>query len=88
MEDGGFYGCPWYYIGGHWDPRHKGKHPELKSKVIVPDVLLQPHYASLEMTFYNGSQFPKEYAGNIFASKHGSWNRTPITGYEVLRVRQ
>jgi glucose/arabinose dehydrogenase len=87
VQDGGFYGWPWYYIGGHQDPRHKGKHPELKDKVIVPDVLLQPHYASLEMTFYNGAQFPKEYAGNIFAAEHGSWNRAPITGYEVVRVR-
>ncbi len=87
VSDGGFYGWPWYYIGGHQDPRHKGKHPELKDKVIVPDVLLQSHYASLEMTFYNGSQFPKEYSGNIFAAEHGSWNRSPITGYEVIRVR-
>ncbi len=47
VKEGGFYGWPWYYIGGHQDPRHAGKHPELKSKVIVPDVLLQPHIASL-----------------------------------------
>ena len=87
VQEGGFYGWPWYYIGGHQDPRHKGKHPELKDKVIVPDVLLQPHNASLEMTFYDGAQFPKEYAGNIFAAEHGSWNRDPITGYEVVRVR-
>lgn len=86
VQEGGFYGWPWYYIGGHQDPRHKGAHPELKDKVIVPDVLIQPHDASLEMTFYTGSQFPKEYAGNIFAAEHGSWNREPITGYEVIRV--
>ena len=47
VEEGGFYGWPYYYIGGNPDPRLKGKHPELKSKVIVPDVLLQPHNASL-----------------------------------------
>ena len=87
LQEGGFYGWPWYYIGGHQDPRHKGKHPEFKDKVIVPDVLLQPHYASLEMTFYGGKQFPTEYAGNIFAAEHGSWNRDPITGYEVIRIR-
>ena len=86
VQDGGFYGWPWYYIGGHQDPRHAGKHPELKDKVIVPDVLLQAHNASLEMLFYEGSQFPREYHGEIFAAEHGSWNRKLRTGYEVIRV--
>ena len=86
VQEGGFYGWPWYYIGGHQDPRHAGKHPELKNKVIVPDVLMQPHNASLEMLFYDGKQFPKEYAGDIFAGEHGSWNRAIRTGYEVVRV--
>jgi len=86
VQEGGFYGWPWYYIGGHLDPRHPGKHPELKDKVLVPDVLLQPHNASLEMTFYEGSQFPAEYQGDIFAAEHGSWNRATRTGYELIRV--
>src|SRR6202044_3166088 len=59
VQEGGFYGWPWYYIGPHLDPRHQGKHPELKDKVIVPDVLIQAHSASLCMTFYTGNQFPK-----------------------------
>jgi len=86
VEDGGFYGWPWYYLGPHQDPRHKGKHSELKNKVLVPDVLLQAHNASLEMTFYEGKDFPSEYQGDIFASEHGSWNRTVRAGYEVIRV--
>jgi glucose/arabinose dehydrogenase len=86
VQPGGFYGWPWWYMGGHQDPRHQGKHPELKDKVITPDVLLQPHYASLEMTFYEGKQFPQEYDGDIFAAEHGSWNRAVRTGYEVIRV--
>ena len=86
IEEGGFYGWPYYYIGGHPDPRLGGKHPELKSKVIVPDVLLQPHFASLEMTFYTGSQFPSAYDGDAFAAEHGSWNRNKRAGYEVIRV--
>jgi glucose/arabinose dehydrogenase len=86
IEPGGFYGWPWFYMGGHWDPRHQGKHPELQSKVLTPDVLLQPHNASLEMTFYEGTQFPAEYRGDIFASEHGSWNKAVRTGYEVIRV--
>jgi glucose/arabinose dehydrogenase len=86
VQEGGFYGWPWWYIGGHQDPRHKGKHPELKDKAIVPDVLLQPHNASLELAFYEGQQFPSEYKGDIFASEHGSWNKAVRVGYEVIRV--
>jgi glucose/arabinose dehydrogenase len=86
IEPGGFYGWPWFYMGGHWDPRHQGKHPELQSRVLTPDVLLQPHNASLEMTFYEGTEFPAEYRGDIFASEHGSWNKAVRTGYEVIRV--
>ncbi len=86
VQERGFYGWPWYYTGGNQDPRHKGKHPELKDKVIVPDVLVQPHNASLQMTFYEGDQFPEEYRGNIFAAEHGSWNKAVRTGYEVIRV--
>ena len=86
VQKGGFYGWPWYYIGGHQDPRHEGKRPELKDKVIVPDVLMQPHNASLGLTFYEGKMFPKEYEGDLFAAEHGSWNRAIRAGYEVVRV--
>jgi glucose/arabinose dehydrogenase/mono/diheme cytochrome c family protein len=86
VQDGGFYGWPWWYMGGHQDPRHEGTHPELKAKVITPDVILQPHNASLELTFYTGHQFPSEYAGDIFASEHGSWNKSVRAGYELIRV--
>ena len=77
IEDGGFYGWPYYYMGGTQDPRHAGKHPELKDKVITPDVLIQPHSASLQLVFHNGS---------AFAAEHGSWNRNLRTGYKVIRV--
>lgn len=89
VQEGGFYGWPWYYMGsrgGVQDPRHKGKHPELQSKVITPDVLVNPHFASLEMLFYEGSQFPAEYKGDGFAAEHGSWNRADRSGYEVIRL--
>jgi glucose/arabinose dehydrogenase len=86
VQQGGFYGWPWYYMGDHQDPRHDGKHPELKGKVLVPDVLVSPHNASLGITFYEGRQFPQEYSGDLFAAEHGSWNRANRTGYEVIRV--
>src|SRR5437867_4673670 len=86
VHPGGFYGWPWFYIGNHPDPRHTGKHPELADKVIVPDVLVQAHSATLNLCFYTGDQFPAEYKGDIFAAFHGSWNRMKRTGYKVVRV--
>ncbi|MFO1497939.1 MAG: sorbosone dehydrogenase family protein [Verrucomicrobiota bacterium] len=86
VEQGGFYGWPWFYLGGHEDPRLAGKRPDLKDKVIVPDVLIQSHSASLGLTFYSGNQFPAEYRTGAFAAEHGSWNRTRRTGYKVIYV--
>ncbi len=86
IQEGGFYGWPWYYTGPNQDPRFAGKHPELKEKVIVPDVLLQSHSAPLTLTFYEGKQFPAEYRGDAFATSHGSWNRAHRTGYKVMRI--
>jgi glucose/arabinose dehydrogenase/mono/diheme cytochrome c family protein len=86
VQESGFYGWPWWYMGGHQDPRHAGKHPELKDRVITPDVILHPHNASLEIAFYEGKQFPAEYQGDIFAAEHGSWNRSIRVGYELIRV--
>ena len=88
VKEGGFYGWPWFYMGGHQDPRLMGTHPELKSKVITPDVLVQPHMASLGMTFYptSKSNFPSQYNGDGFAAEHGSWNRSHRLGYEVIRI--
>jgi glucose/arabinose dehydrogenase len=86
VRPGGFYGWPWYYLGPTQDPRHEGRRPELKSKVITPDVLIQSHSASLDLTFYTGQQFPRDYRNQIFAAEHGSWNRARRTGYKVIRV--
>jgi glucose/arabinose dehydrogenase len=86
VRPGGFYGWPWFYIGNHVDPHHKGKHPELADKVIVPDVLVEAHSATLNLCFYTGDQFPAKYKGDIFAAFHGSWNRAKRTGYKVVRV--
>jgi glucose/arabinose dehydrogenase len=86
VQDGGFYGWPWFYLGGHHDPEHAGKHPELRDKVVVPDVLVQSHSASLDLVFYDGRQFPAEYRHNAFAAEHGSWNRSRRTGYKIIRI--
>jgi len=90
VEEGGFYGWPWFYMGGPkggvQDPRLPGKHPELQKKVLTPDILVNPHFASLQMMFYEGSQLPAEYKGDGFACEHGSWNRAQRSGYEVIRL--
>ena len=109
VPEGGFFGWPWYYMGGHQDPRlpqpcadgtganpqataespdaKTCKHVDKHAGVITPDVLVQPHMASLEMIFYPTSgSFPQSYAGDIFAAEHGSWNREKRTGYEVIRI--
>ncbi|HEU4852497.1 MAG TPA: PQQ-dependent sugar dehydrogenase [Telluria sp.] len=91
VKQGGFYGWPWYYIGGNEDPRLAGIRPDLKTKSIVPDVLLQAHSAPLGMAVYHAPRgakhaFPKEYEGDIFVALHGSWNRGIRTGYKVVRV--
>jgi glucose/arabinose dehydrogenase len=86
VRQGAFFGWPWYYIGNHEDPHHRGARPDLKDKVTVPDVLIEAHSASLGMTIYNGAQFPPDYRGSIFAAQHGSWNRAKRTGYKVVRV--
>jgi glucose/arabinose dehydrogenase len=86
VRDGAFYGWPWYYIGANEDPRHRGERPDLKDKITVPDVLIAAHSASLGLAFYDATQFPQDYRGNIFAAEHGSWNRSKRTGYKIIRV--
>ena len=118
VPQGSFFGWPWYYMGGHQDPRlpqpcadGTGPNPgltkpltaaqakdckrvDMSSKVRTPDVLVQPHMASLEMTFYPDypaktkphGAFPASYFGGAFAAEHGSWNRKNRAGYEVIYI--
>jgi glucose/arabinose dehydrogenase len=86
LEEGGFYGWPYFYIGNHPDPRHHGKHPELAGRVKVPDVLLQPHCSPLQITFYTGTALGASFRNDLFATVHGSWNRSQRTGYSVLHL--
>lgn len=86
VKQGAFYGWPWYYIGNNEDPRHKGERPDLAGKATLPDVLMQAHSAPLNIAFYDGKNFPKEYQGDAFVALHGSWNRGNRTGYKVVRL--
>ena len=86
IQPGGFYGWPWYYFGQHEDPRLAGERPDLKAKVLVPDVPMGAHTASLGLAFYTGDQFPAKYYGGAFVGQHGSWNRSDFSGYKVAFV--
>ena len=91
VEDGHFYGWPWYYLGDHEDPRLAGVRPDLKGKVTAPDLLFVSHSAALGFAFYAAPAdaahaFPAEYAGDVFVGLHGSWNRASRTGSKVVRV--
>jgi glucose/arabinose dehydrogenase len=86
VADGAFYGWPWYYLGDHQDPRHKGERADLANRIATPDVLIQPHSAPLGLAFYTANQFPSEYKGDAFVTLHGSWNRAKRTGYKVVRL--
>ena len=87
VQDGGFYGWPYLYIGGNVDPRRADdlKNIRLKS-ATVPDVLFEAHCAALGLVFYTGKMFPKEYQGDAFVAMHGSWNRSLRTGYKVVHI--
>lgn len=91
VQEGGYYGWPWYYLGNHEDPRHKGVRPDLAGQAIVPDVLLQAHSAALGIAFYavdaGSAVFPADYRGDLFVALHGSWNRNSRTGYKVVRAK-
>lgn len=86
VEDGAFYGWPWYYLGDHEDPALKGKRPDLAAHVRAPEVLFHAHSAALSAAFYDRDAFPAEYRGDAFVTLHGSHTRPERTGYKVVRV--
>jgi glucose/arabinose dehydrogenase len=88
VHAGDFYGWPWWYLGPHPDPRHAGKHAQDRDRARLPEILLQPHSAPLQLEFYTAARFPATYRGDLFVSAHGSWNRSVRTGYEVLRIHE
>jgi glucose/arabinose dehydrogenase len=85
VSDGGFYGWPYAYVGGHADDRVSPR-PDLVRKMITPDLLLDAHAAPLQFSFYEKQQFPSAYWQGAFIAEHGSWNRRVRTGYQVVFV--
>jgi glucose/arabinose dehydrogenase len=86
VKQGAFYGFPYSYYGQHVDSRAKPPRPDLVAKAISPDYALGDHTASLGLVFYRGSLFPARYKGGVFIGQHGSWNRKPPNGYQVIFI--
>jgi len=86
VRQGGFYGWPWSYYGNHVDTRLKPPRPDMVAKAIVPDYALGPHVAALGLTFSTGQTLGPAFATGAFIGEHGSWNRKPASGYQVVFV--
>jgi hypothetical protein len=87
VQDGGFYGWPYSYFGGHVDERVEPQRPDLVTQAIVPDYALGAHTASLGLAFADGAEaLPPAVSSGAFIGQHGSWNRRPRSGYKVIFV--
>ncbi len=86
VRDGGFYGWPYSYFGQHVDSRVEPQDPALVARAIVPDYALGPHTASLGLADATGNTLGSAFASGLFVGQHGSWNRSPRSGYKVIFV--
>jgi glucose/arabinose dehydrogenase len=86
VRDGAFYGWPYSYFGQHVDHRVKPLREDLVVKAVVPDYALGPHVAALGLAHSAGNALPALYANGMFVGQHGSWNRKPRSGYNVVFV--
>jgi len=87
VQPGGFYGWPFYYFGQNEDPRLKDSTPKPPiNTVLVPEVALGSHTASLGLAFDEAAAMPGKYSGGAFIGQRGSWNRSKLAGYKVVFV--
>ncbi len=86
VRDGDFFGWPYSYFGANLDPRITPQRPDLVARARAPDYALGSHTASLGLAFYDADGFPARYRGGAFIGQHGSWNREPRSGYQVVFV--
>ncbi len=86
VKDGAFYGWPFSYWGQHVDERAKPQNPEAVARAIPPDYSLGNHVAPLGLAFAQGDLLPERFRTGAFIGEHGSWNRSPFSGYKVVFV--
>ncbi len=85
VQEKGFYGWPYSYYGQHVDHRVKPQRPDLVKVAIKPDYALGSHVAALGLLFYTGDNMPG-FKGGALVSEHGSWDRAPLSGYQIVYV--
>ncbi len=83
---GQHFGYPYWHAGSIKDPEvgSEGKEADFYT---APEAKLGAHTAPLGLRFYTGDQFPANYKNQLFIAKHGSWNRSQKSGYEVILAR-
>lgn len=86
LKEGGFYGWPYSYFGAHVDPRVEPMRPDFVAQAIVPDYALGTHVAALGLAYSDGGTLPEPYGSGMYIGQHGSWNRRPRAGYNVVFV--
>jgi len=86
VQEGGFYGWPYAYIGKHPQPGFANRAPDKVEATLTPDLLFEAHSSVLDLVFYDADQFPADFRGDAFVALKGSWNRAEPTGYKVVRV--
>ena len=86
VRDGAFYGWPYSYYGQNVDVRVQPPQPEMVGRAVSPDYALGPHTASLGLASSIGSSLPAPFVHGMFIGQHGSWNRRPHSGYQVVFV--
>jgi glucose/arabinose dehydrogenase len=86
VRENGFYGWPYSYFGTHLDPRVKPQRPDLAAKALVPEYALGPHVAPLGLVWSQSNSLPPSFHNGMFVGQHGSWNRNPPSGYNVVFV--
>ena len=86
---GAQYGWPWAYWKKNIDWRVNEPMPEfLLEYVRKPEYGLGSHVAALGLAFARGGNvMGARFASGAFIARHGSWNRKPLSGYDVVFVR-
>src|SRR5699024_8471996 len=74
------------YWGQHVDARVMPQRPDMVAKAIKPDYGLGSHVATLGIAFARGESLPPAYRSGAFVGEHGSWDRSPQSGYRVIFV--
>uniref|UniRef100_UPI004048A8C1 PQQ-dependent sugar dehydrogenase n=2 Tax=Algoriphagus sp. TaxID=1872435 RepID=UPI004048A8C1 len=83
---GQHFGYPYWHAGTIQDPE-VGSEGKEASFYTLPAAKLGAHTAPLGIRFYEGDLFPASYKHQLFIAKHGSWNRSKKSGYEVVLAR-